>query len=202
MRLQHRWARRSALGLALLPLAALYGALTALRRALYRTGVLRSVALGVPVVVVGNLVAGGAGKTPTVMAIVRLLRERGWNPGIVSRGYGRASADVLEVEASMPAAASGDEPLLLKRRTGAPVMVGSDRVAAGRALLERHPHVDVIVADDGLQHLRLARDVEVWVFDERGAGNGWLLPSGPLREPLPPRPSRQPPWPATWRGAA
>jgi tetraacyldisaccharide 4'-kinase len=139
----------------------------------------------VPVVVVGNLIAGGAGKTPTVRAVVRVLQQRGYAPGIVSRGHGRAGADVLEVLPDTPVAACGDEPLLLRLRAGVPVCVGRDRVAAARALRQRHPQVDVIVSDDGLQHLRLARDAQVIVFDERGAGNGWLLPAGPLREPLP-----------------
>jgi tetraacyldisaccharide 4'-kinase len=152
---------------------------------LYRTGVLREVQLPVPVVVVGNLIVGGAGKTPTVMAIVRLLRERGLRPGIVSRGYGRTNGDVLEVRADTAVAMCGDEPKLLHLRTGAPLTVGRDRVAAARELLRRHPDVNVIVSDDGLQHRHLARQAQVLVFDERGVGNGWLLPAGPLREPLP-----------------
>lgn len=170
---------------ALRPLAALYGALTALRRAFYRWGWPKTITLPVPVIVVGNLIAGGAGKTPTVMAVVKLLRSRGYTPGIVSRGYGRHGDACLEVQANMPATQAGDEPLLMHLRTGVPVFVGRDRVGAARALLQRHPGVDVIVSDDGLQHLRLARSAQVLVFDERGVGNGWLLPAGPLREPLP-----------------
>ena len=169
----------------MLPVAALFGALSALRRGLYRVGWLRAHKLAVPVIVVGNLVAGGAGKTPTVMAIVRLLRERGFRPGVVSRGYGRTGADLVDVQLDTPAARCGDEPLLLRLRTGVPVMVGRDRVAAGRELLRQHPHLDVVVSDDGLQHWQLARDVQVLVFDERGAGNGWLLPAGLLRERVP-----------------
>ena len=175
---------RGPLAFALLPLAALFGAIGALRRSLYRWGWWRAQTLPVPVIVVGNLVAGGAGKTPTVMAIVRLLGRHGHLPGIVSRGYGRRSEACLEVQPGMPASECGDEPLLMYLRTGAPVVVGRDRVAASHLLLERHPEVDVIVADDGLQHLRLARTAQVLVFDERGVGNGWLLPAGPLREPL------------------
>ena len=171
----------------LLPVAAVFGLLTALRSGLYRVGALRTHRLSVPVVVVGNLVAGGAGKTPTVMAIVRLLREQGFEPGIISRGYGRVGARLVDVQPDTPAARCGDEPLLLRLRTDAPIMVGLDRVAAGRELLRLHPHVDVIVSDDGLQHWRLTRQAQVLVFDERGAGNGWLLPAGPLRERLPPR---------------
>jgi tetraacyldisaccharide 4'-kinase len=185
-RLQRLWMSRGALACALLPLAALFGAISALRRALYRRGWWRAQTLPVPVIVVGNLIAGGAGKTPTVMAIVRLLACHGHRPGIVSRGYGRRGADCLDVHADTPVAACGDEPLLLRLRTGAPVAVGRDRVAAARLLLARHPEVDVIVSDDGLQHLRLARSAQVLVFDERGIGNGWLLPAGPLREPFAP----------------
>ena len=169
------------------PLAAVYGACVAIRAALYRRGVLPTVRLPVPVIVVGNLVAGGSGKTPTTIAIVELLRGAGHRPGIVSRGYGGHATGVLEVEEHTAPALSGDEPLLLRRRTHAPVLVGRDRVAAAQALLARHPDVDVILSDDGLQHRRLGRDVQVLVFDERGAGNGWTLPAGLLREPLPPR---------------
>ena len=183
-RLQRAWSDRRGVALALLPLALLFRALVALRRALYALGWLRQERLPVPVVVVGNLVAGGAGKTPTVRAIVAALQRRGHRPGIVSRGYGREQAGVLAVEYATSAHLAGDEPLLLRRRTGVPVYVGRDRVATGRALLQAHPGVDVLVSDDGLQHLRLARDAEVMVFDERGTGNGWLLPAGPLREPL------------------
>ena len=182
--LQRAWLLRGKVAWALLPLAALYGVVVALRRALYGWGWCRAQTLPVPVIVVGNLIVGGAGKTPTVMAIVRLLRRQGRVPGIVSRGHGRHGAACLEVRSGMPASECGDEPLLLHLRTGAPVVVGRDRVAAARLLLARHPEVNVIVADDGLQHLRLARTAQVLVFDERGAGNGWLLPAGPLREPF------------------
>lgn len=184
-RLQQAWLARGALARALRPLAAVFGALTALRRALYRAGLLQAHALPVPVLVVGNLVAGGAGKTPTVITLVGLLRRRGFTPGIVSRGHGGSHAGPLAVTRDTPAAKCGDEPLLLHLRTGAPLVVGRDRVAAARQLLRQHPGVDVIVSDDGLQHLALARDAQVIVFDERGAGNGWLLPAGPLREAIP-----------------
>lgn len=184
-RLQRAWLTRGALACALLPLAFLFGAVTALRRALYRIGWLRSDAMPVPVIVVGNLIAGGAGKTPTVLAVVSALRRSGRTPGVVSRGYGGSQDDLLEVTRSIDAARCGDEPLLLHLRSGAPLVVGRDRVAAARLLLQRHPQVDAIVSDDGLQHLALARDAQVIVFDERGAGNRWLLPAGPLRESLP-----------------
>jgi tetraacyldisaccharide 4'-kinase len=137
------------------------------------------------VIVVGNLIAGGAGKTPTVIAMIAMLRRRGFNPGIVSRGYGRHSNEVLDVTRDTPVTQCGDEPLMIHLRTGVPLMVGSDRVVAARALLKDHPNIDVIVSDDGLQHLALARDAQILVFDERGAGNGWLIPAGPLRESLP-----------------
>lgn len=184
-RLQQAWLTRGALARALLPLAAVFGALTALRRGLYRIGWLRSHATPAPVIVVGNLIVGGAGKTPTVIAIVSALSRRGYTPGIVSRGYGAQFDGLLDVAPDLPAARCGDEPLLMHLRTGAPVIVGRDRVAAARHLLRQHPAVDVVVSDDGLQHLALARDAQVLVFDERGAGNGWLLPAGPLRESLP-----------------
>jgi tetraacyldisaccharide 4'-kinase len=186
-RLQRAWRSRGPLACALLPLAWLYGVVAAVRRSLHAAGWMRAQALPVPVIVVGNLIAGGAGKTPTVMALAEALRLQGFHPGLVSRGYGRRSHAVLEVRPDTPVDCCGDEPLLMRTRTGLPVVVGRDRVAAARALLRTHPEVDVVLSDDGLQHLRLARAAQVLVFDERGAGNGWLLPAGPLREPLPAR---------------
>jgi len=183
--LQRAWQGRGALSTTLLPAAWAFAAIASARRSLFAHGLRESSRLPVPVIVVGNLVVGGAGKTPTVLAIVELLRARGYSPGVVSRGYGRAGAGVALVAADASAAEVGDEPLLLRRRSGVPVAVGVDRVAAGHALLRAHAEVDVVVSDDGLQHLALERDVEVLVFDERGAGNGRLLPAGPLREPLP-----------------
>jgi tetraacyldisaccharide 4'-kinase len=172
------------LALMLLPLAWAFGALAALRRLLYRIGWLRTQRLPVPVVVVGNLIVGGAGKTPTVIAVVTLLRKHGFHPGVISRGHGRHADRIVDVRVDTPPGDSGDEPLLLRIRLGVPVVVGRDRVAAAHELLRLHPDTDVIVSDDGLQHLRLARDAQVLVFDSRGVGNGWLLPAGPLREPL------------------
>lgn len=186
-RLQAAWLGRGVLAWTLLPLAAVYGLARGLRAGLYRVGWLTSITLPVPVVVVGNLIVGGAGKTPTVMAIVARQRARGFNPGIVSRGHGRSADQVVDVLPDTPVAQCGDEPLLLRLRTGAPVVVGRDRVAAARELLRLHPAVNLIVSDDGLQHLRLARQAQVLVFDERGTGNGWGLPAGPLREALPQR---------------
>jgi tetraacyldisaccharide 4'-kinase len=186
--LQQAWLTRGPLACLLLPLAAVYGLLVVLRRRLHASGLLRTETLPVPVVVVGNFIAGGAGKTPTVAAVVELLRRAGRRPGVIARGYGRSAAQpLLDVTPDTPPAQGGDEPLLLRLRLGVPVVVGRDRVAAARELLRLHPEVDVLVSDDGLQHLRLPRRVQLVVFDERGAGNGWLLPAGPLREPLPQR---------------
>jgi tetraacyldisaccharide 4'-kinase len=166
------------------PLSLIYRALASLNEAIQLRRSPGS--LGRPVVVVGNLVVGGAGKTPTVIALVDWLTREGWHPGVVSRGYGRADDQALvEVQPDTPATIAGDEPLLLRRRTGAPVVVARDRVAAARALLAAHPEVDLVVSDDGLQHHRLARDVEILLFDDRGIGNGLVLPAGPLRQPLP-----------------
>ena len=168
---------------ALRPLAWLFGALAAMRRAAYRTGLARSIGIRVPVVVVGNITAGGSGKTPLVVALVAALVERGFRPGIVSRGHGRRTRGAREVTMNDAASDTGDEPLLLAA-SGAPVFVGEKRADAAARLLAAHPDVDVIVADDGLQHYALARDVELAVVDAtRGLGNGLLLPAGPLREP-------------------
>lgn len=182
---QAAWRSRGVLALALLPLSWLFGAMVALRHQLYRHGLKPTHGLPVPVIVVGNLIVGGAGKTPTVLAVVALLKAHGYRPGIVSRGYGRTGDDVVEVHPDSLAREAGDEPLLLCWRSNVPVVVGRDRVEAGRTLLRLHPGVNVIVSDDGLQHRRLGRDLQILVFDERGVGNGWLLPAGPLREPLP-----------------
>jgi tetraacyldisaccharide 4'-kinase len=185
--LRQAWLRRGALARLLWPLSLLYGGLSGLRRGLFRLGILKTERLGVPVIVAGNVIAGGAGKTPAVMAIVRHLQARGLRVGVVSRGYGRAAPDCREVRDDSSPAESGDEPLLIRRATGAPVFVAARRAEAGRALLARHPRTQVIVSDDGLQHLALARDIEICVFDDRGIGNGWLLPAGPLREAWPRR---------------
>ncbi len=185
--LQTQWYAQRRLAPALwllLPVAALFAALSALRRGLYRIGWLPAVRLPVPVIVVGNLVVGGTGKTPLVLALVDELVARGYRPGIISRGYGGGADAPRAVTAATSAAEVGDEPYLLAARSGVPVWIGQDRVAAGLGLLAVNPGVDVLVADDGLQHYRLARDAEVVVFDGRGAGNACQLPVGPLREPL------------------
>lgn len=188
--LQKIWRSRSAAAWALWPLSVPYRALVALRRMLYRAGLLASAHPGPPVVVVGNVVAGGGGKTPVVMAVVRHLQSRGMRPGVISRGYGRRTADCREVFAESAPADVGDEPALIARSlagagTPVPVFVGRRRVEAARALLAAHPHTNVLVCDDGLQHLALRRDVEICVFSEQGIGNGFVLPAGPLREPWP-----------------
>ncbi|WEY38153.1 tetraacyldisaccharide 4'-kinase [Paraburkholderia sp. SUR17] len=183
-RVSREWQRRGPFAWALTPCACVFGAVAALRRAAFSAGWLKSVRTPVPVVVVGNVTVGGTGKTPTVIALVEALRAAGFSPGIVSRGYGaRIERPTAVTSASTPEVA-GDEPLLIARRTGAPVWVCPDRVAAAQALCAAHRDVDVIVSDDGLQHYRLARDVELVVFDHRLGGNGFLLPAGPLREPL------------------
>ncbi len=177
------WFRLSPLSVLLAPAALLLAALVAARRLLYRTGVFASVRLPVPVVVVGNIVAGGTGKTPLTIALARDLAARGHRPGIVSRGFGAADSAPRAVLPTDGARDAGDEPLLLARRSGAPVYIGRDRVAAARALLAAHPGCDVILLDDGLQHYRIARDIELCVQDDRGLGNRLPIPAGPLREP-------------------
>ena len=185
--LQRAWLRRGMLARLLWPLSLLYGALAAIRRTIYRLGVLQTERVGVPVIVVGNVIAGGSGKTPVVMAIVRHLQAHGWKVGVVSRGYGRATDDCRAVQDDSDPRDVGDEPALIRRSTGAPVFVARRRAEAARALLALHPDTQLVVSDDGLQHLAMARDVEICVFDDRGAGNGWLLPAGPLREHWPRR---------------
>lgn len=181
--LNRAWLRRGLLARALWPLSRLFGALLALRRGLYRCGWLASVRLPVPVIIVGNVFVGGTGKTPLTIWLVDALRRAGRMPGVISRGYGASETAPRLVLPDATPQQVGDEPLLIARRAQCPVMVGRDRVAAAKALLAAHPELDCIVSDDGLQHYRLARDVEIVLFDGRGAGNGWLLPAGPLREP-------------------
>lgn len=180
--LTRNWLRRGPLACALWPLSLLFGALSALRRSLYRAGVLQSVRLPVPVIVVGNIFIGGTGKTPLTIWLVRALREAGFHPGVVSRGHGGADGVARLVTPDSTPEQVGDEPLLIAGRARCPVMVGRARAAAGAALLRAHPELDVLVTDDGLQHYGLQRDIEIVLFDGRGAGNGWLLPAGPLRE--------------------
>lgn len=181
------WSNKNALSTALVPVSWLYAGLASLQRSLYRRGWRTRQRVPAVVIVVGNVVAGGAGKTPTTIAIVHHLRAQGFAVGVVSRGYGRRNDQTLEVGPTTDATQAGDEPLLIHKSTGVPVVVGRDRAAAASLLLQRHPDIRIVVCDDGLQHHRLARDVEVCVFDDRGCGNGRLLPAGPLREPWPRR---------------
>jgi len=184
------WNGRGPVACALLPVAAFHGLVLGLRRFSYRLGLHKAQRLPVPVIVVGNVIAGGAGKTPTVLGVVAHLQLRGWHVGIVSRGYGGkglAANRHLSVQNQPDPNLVGDEPLLLWQKTGVPVYVGRERVVAAQALLRDHPDVQVLVCDDGLQHWPLYRDVEVCVFDGRGVGNGWLMPAGPLRERWPRR---------------
>lgn len=176
--------RITALAALLMPISWLYGLLVAARRALYRSGLLRCARVGPPVVVVGNITVGGAGKTPLVIALAEALRGRGRRPGIVSRGHGGNAQGAREVRAGDDPAVVGDEPLLLAA-TGCPVWIGRDRAGAARGLHEAHGECDVVLSDDGLQHYRLARDFEIAVVDATlGLGNRLLLPAGPLREPV------------------
>jgi len=190
-RLVAQWyqPRVGVLAALLWPLALLHGLLLQMRDGLWVLRVWRPASAPVPVLVVGNLVAGGAGKTPTVIALVQALRAAGRRPGVISRGYGRQDETLRSVQPHSLAVDVGDEPLLIARRTGVPVWVARQRIDAARALCAAQPQVDLIICDDGLQHRALARQAELLVFDERGVGNGLLLPAGPLREPLPAKPA-------------
>jgi tetraacyldisaccharide 4'-kinase len=169
----------------------LFRAIAATRRELYKAGRLSRECLPVPVIVVGNVAVGGSGKTPAVLWLVEELRKAGYHPGIVSRGHGSQAAasgspHLVAARPGSPPDAEfyGDEPVMLARLSGCDVAIGRDRPAAARALLAAHPECNVIVSDDGMQHYRLERAMEIAVVDEGALGNRWLLPSGPLREPL------------------
>ena len=185
----HSWIHRAWYGDSgwyriLLPLSALYWLLSALRRFLYRAGLMRTRRATVPVIVIGNITAGGTGKTPVTVWLATELAKRGFSPGIVSRGYGGSKSGAsMRVDARSDPAVVGDEPVLIAMRTGRPVVVDADR-ARGAAMLVQDG-ADLVIADDGLQHYALARDYEICVVDgARGLGNRMLLPAGPLREPV------------------
>lgn len=179
------WYEDRPASLLLIPFSWLVCGVARMRRAAYGWGLLRARAAGAPVIVIGNLTAGGTGKTPLVIWLARHLRQHGWRPGIVSRGYGgQASSWPQQVRPDSDPVVVGDEAVLISRHAGCPMAVAPDRVLAARALVEHH-QADIIISDDGLQHYRLRRDIEVLVVDGlRRFGNGRCIPAGPLREPL------------------
>jgi tetraacyldisaccharide 4'-kinase len=184
-RIEKYWYGVRPLHLVLLPLSALFGLVAAVRRLLYRTGVFKSEQLPVPVIVVGNITVGGSGKTPLTLWLVQQMLDAGWHPGIVSRGYGGIATAPRAVTPLDTPSEVGDEPLLMAQRQLCPVWIGRDRPAAARALLAANPGCDLVISDDGLQHYRLRRNIEIAVVDgHRRIGNGFLLPAGPLREPV------------------
>ncbi len=181
--LQWHWYRITPLHLLLFPLSLLFRLIVAMRRQLFRLGILSSFRLPVPVIIVGNITVGGTGKTPLTLWLAEQLLVNGWHPGIISRGFGGSGSKAQEVSHNSNPATVGDEPVLMAQRKLCPVWIGRERPAAARALLAAHPECDVIISDDGLQHYRLQRDVEIAVVDGvRRFGNGLLLPAGPLRE--------------------
>jgi tetraacyldisaccharide 4'-kinase len=187
--LEKHWYRLSPLHLLLGPVSLIFRALSAIRRRLYRIGVLHSSKLPVPVIIIGNINVGGTGKTPFTLWLAQQLLDNGWHPAIISRGYTKAKHQRPDIPHSVEKTDSpdevGDEPLLMVQRDLCPVWIGRNRVAVAHALLQAHPECDVILSDDGLQHYRLQRDLEIVVVDgKRGFGNGLLLPAGPLREPV------------------
>lgn len=174
------------LSMILLPFTGLYYLIITLRRFAYRIQLFKSYSFPVPIVIVGNIAAGGTGKTPCVIALAKHLQGQGMRVGIVSRGVGgKRHVDPAWVTENSSVEQVGDEALLMARHSGCPVVVGVNRVAAVQMLLERMPQCSVVISDDGLQHYRLRRDIEIAVIDAaRGFGNGYLLPAGPLREPV------------------
>lgn len=183
--IQQRWYGRPGWLCLLLPFELIYQLIVALRRFLFRLNILRSEKIAVPIVVVGNIAVGGTGKTPVVIALCAALKQAGFHPGIISRGYGAEPPHLpFAITADSRATEAGDEPLLLALNTHCPVVIAPNRVAAANYLLE-HNVCDVIISDDGLQHYRLRRDIELAVIDsQRGVGNGHCLPVGPLRETI------------------
>ena len=167
-----------------LPLSWLFGVVSMLRRLMFSLGIQHATTLPVPVIVVGNITAGGSGKTPTVIYLIELLRQQGYTPGVISRGYGVEIQGCIAVNVGAKAIDVGDEPVMIVARTQVPMVVGAKRVDAANMLLANND-VDVIISDDGLQHYALARDIEIALVDgERRYGNQCLIPAGPLREGL------------------
>ena len=183
--LQQAWLSKSLVVFVLWPVSLIYGAIVSLRKLLYRLNVFHAQNLPVPVIVVGNVFVGGVGKTPLVIALVKQLTAQGLKVGVLSRGYGRSGEGSQSVTPQSSAKEVGDEPVLIALACQVPVFVGKNRFQAGLHLLAQNPHIQLIVCDDGFQHLALAHDLALCVFDQRGLGNGWLLPAGPLREPWP-----------------
>lgn len=182
--LAHYWYRQNFLAWLLLPLSWLFCAVAVIRRKLYQLKFKRSFSAGVPVVVIGNIVVGGSGKTPLLIFLCDYIKEKGFKPGVVSRGYGGKVTGLKQVQENDSAELVGDEPLMIYQRTNVPVVVGADRVAAVNFLLENN-QCDIVLSDDGLQHYRMQRDIEIAVVDvKRKFGNGYCLPAGPLREPV------------------
>jgi len=181
--LQKQWFKFTFWHILLMPLSWIFGIVTTVRKWLYKNGWLKSVRLSVPVIVIGNINVGGTGKTPLVIWLAEQLQLAGYKPGIISRGYGGNAKQVTEVMAFSNPFEVGDEPVLIAARTSCPVFVSANRVEAGQTLLATYPTCNIIISDDGLQHYRLQRDVEIVVYDSaKGFGNGALLPAGPLRE--------------------
>jgi tetraacyldisaccharide 4'-kinase len=177
------WYRRGAIAWLLWPASLVFLLGVCGRRLLYLMRIFKSQHPGIPVIVVGNLTVGGSGKTPLVLWIAEFLKSKAWSPAIVSRGYGAKVEVPRAATVAADAAEVGDEPILLARRSGCPVWIGPDRVQVAAVLRAQHPDVNVLLLDDGLQHYRMRRDVEIAVVDARGFGNGFVLPAGPLREP-------------------
>ena len=179
------WRNRNAITYLLWPFEVIYKIAWYLRQVAIRLGFIQQHRVNATVIVVGNVVVGGGGKTPLTMALVQRLVKQGFRVGVVSRGYGRAQTSLQIVNAQSLASEVGDEPLMIFQKYNVPVVVSAHRVSAARQLLNQFPAVNVLVCDDGLQHIALQRDIEICVMDATGLGNGHLLPAGPLREPWP-----------------
>lgn len=183
--LEQQWYQIGPWHILLWPISLIFSGLVWIRRVFYRVGIFKSYGLPVPLVVVGNITVGGAGKTPLVILLAKHLRQLGYHPGVISRGYGAVISTAKPVEQNSTAQEVGDEPLLIARQSECPVWVGRDRVLTAQSLLRAHPNCNILISDDGLQHYRMRRDVELVVVDGvRRFGNKLSLPAGPLREPM------------------